>query len=423
MILGLIILFFVLIFLGAPIAIAMGMSSVTWLFLKQGLPSVVMAQKMFTATDSFSLMAIPFFMLAGQLMERTGITEDIVVFSRSVVGHIRGGLAHTTVLSGMLMAGVSGSANADASAIGALMLPALRKNGYGPGFSVSVVAASAGLGPIIPPSVIMIVYASVAGMEVGSLFMSGVLPGILLGCGYMIISYLYARKIHMERSKFAGFRNIGRSFIKAVWALIMPVIILGGLLSGVCTATEAGVIAVVYGLIYGLVRHKLDVRSIIDCLQQSVIATAGPMLIIAVSSIFGYMLSYENVTTAVSDFCQAHIGSQFGFFMFTLLICLIAGCFIDSSATLLMMTPILLPVAISMGIHALQFACFFVIALLTAGLTPPVGMLLFIVSGINQTPIRECVKAIWPFVSMMIFLLIMIALVPGITLFIPSLFG
>lgn len=423
MILGLTILFFVLIFFGAPIAIAMGVSSITWLFLNPNLPSLVMAQKMFTATDSFSLMAIPFFMLSGQLMERTGITEDIVVFARSVVGHIRGGLAHTTVLSGMLMAGVSGSANADASAIGSIMLPALRKNGYEDGFSVSVVAAAAGLGPIIPPSVIMIVYASVAGIAVGPLFMSGVLPGIILGCGYMLLSYFYARRTHMEPSKFAGFRNIGKAFLQAVWALIMPLIILGGLLSGVCTATEAGVIAVVYGLIYGLVRRKLTVATIVDCLRQSVIATAGPMLIIAVSSIFGYMLSYENITTTIADFCNANISSPFPFFMFVLLVCLIAGCFIDSSATLLMMTPIFLPVAIGLGIPSLQFACFFVIALLTAGLTPPVGMLLFIVSGINQTPLKKCVKSIWPFVGMMIIVLILMALIPGITLAIPSLFG
>lgn len=418
---GLIILFFVLIVFGAPIAIAMGVSSVTWLLLNPNLPSLVMAQKMFTSTDSFALMAIPFFMLSGQLMERTGITEDIVVFARSVVGHVRGGLAHTTVLSGMLMAGVSGSANADASAIGAIMLPALRKNGYGPGFSVAVVSAAAGLGPIIPPSVIMIVYASVAGMGVGPLFLSGVVPGVMLGSGYMVLSYIYARHTKMQSAPFAGFLNIGKAFLKAVWALIMPLIILGGLLSGVFTATEAGVIAVVYGLIYGLIRRKLTVTIIVDCLRKSVIATAGPMLIIAVSSIFGYMLSYENITTSIMSFCKANVSSSFGFFMFAMVICLIAGCFIDSSATLLMMTPVLLPVAIGMGINQLQFACFFVIALLTAGLTPPVGMLLFIVSGINQTPIKQCVVAIWPFVGIMILELILIALIPGITLFIPGL--
>ena len=188
------IIFFALLLIGTPIIISMGGTSVVWLMANESVPNLVIAQKMFTSTDSFALMAVPFFMLAGQIMERTGITEDIVKFSKSLVGHIRGGLAHTSIASGILMAGISGSSNADASALGAVLLRGLKKGGYEDGWSVAIVSSAASLGPIIPPSIIMILYGNAAGLNIGKLFMGGIIPGLVLGIGYMLVSYLYAKK-------------------------------------------------------------------------------------------------------------------------------------------------------------------------------------------------------------------------------------
>ncbi len=336
-------------------------------------------------------------------------------------GHIKGGLAHTTVVSVFIWAGVSGWANADASAIGAIMLPSLKKGGYDDGFAVSVVAAAAGLGPIIPPSIIMIIYASATGFPVGKLFLSGVIPGLCLGIGYMVLSYIYAVRKNMRPSKFAGLREIWNSFKVAIWALIMPLIIVGGILSGAFTATEAGVIAVVYGFAYGILVKKLNVEIVKKCLLNAVIASTAPMLIIAVSGLFGNMLVRENVTSLVLNFCNTYISSYFGFYVFIIIICLIAGCFIDAAATMLMLIPVLMPVVVAMNLDPLHFAIVFIIALLTAGLTPPVGVLLFVVCSIDNTPLNLCVRPIIPFVSVMLIVLLLLVCFPWLGTWLPSL--
>ena len=416
-----IVIFFILLFIGAPIAVSMGVAALPWLFCNPA-SGIVVAQKMFTSIDSFTLMAIPFFMMAGQIMEATGITESIVKFAKSVVGHIRGGMAHTTTLSGMLMAGVSGSSNADASAIGSLMLPALKKSGYKRGFAVSVISSAAGLGPIIPPSIMMIIYSSVTGFPVGKLFMGGIIPGILLGIGYLTVNYIYARKNGMHKEKFAGFGEIWKAFKKAIWALLMPVIILGGIMTGVCTATEAGVLAIVYGLIYGLIRKRINAKVLKKCLVNAVRTTAAPMLLIAISCLFGYMLVWLNVSDSILAFCQNYISGSVSFYLFIIAICFVAGCFIDPNATMLMLTPVIMPIVVALGLDQMQFAMIFIIALLTAGLTPPVGMTLLLVSGIDGTPMEQCIRPALSFLAVMVILLIIMIFVPQISTWIPSFF-
>lgn len=235
----LLISFLIMLFLGMPVAYAMAVSSSLAIFLDPSLPSLVIGQKMFTAMDSFSLMAIPFFMLAGALMNETGITKKIVAFAQSIVGHLTGGLGHTAILTGILMAGISGSANADTSAIASMLVPALREEGYDDGYACALVSGCGALGPVIPPSIMMVVYSGVVSISISALFLAGVIPGLLIGGGYMIINYIYAKKNNIAKLKFGGIKTIFITLKGAIWALIMPVIIIGGILSGIVTATEA----------------------------------------------------------------------------------------------------------------------------------------------------------------------------------------
>ena len=416
-----IIIFVVLLLIGAPIILCLGIPPVVWLLQNGAIPNMVMGQKMFSAVDSFALMAIPFFMLAGQVMERTGITEAIVDFANAVIGWVRGGLACTVELAGMLMAGISGSSNADASALGAICLRALKKGGYDEGMASAIVVSASGIGPIIPPSIIMIVYATAAGLDIGQLFTAGIVPGICLGVAYMIVSVRYARKHNIPKIPFQGFKHVWNTFKKAVWALLMPVIIIGGILGGLFTATECGVIATVYGIIYGFAVKKLRVRDLWESLREGILAAVGPISLIAISSIFSYMLAREGVTASIAAFLENNITSQFGVMAFCAVVCIVAGCFVDGTATMLLLTPIFVPVVNAMGIDMMQFSIIFMIAIMSGGMTPQVGSMLFVISGIDGTPISKMVKPVIPFMIALIVIIILIMLIPGIASGLPGL--
>jgi C4-dicarboxylate transporter DctM subunit len=413
--------FFLLLIAGFPIAMAMGISSMIGLIVDTGIPSLVMAQKIFTASDSFALMAVPFFMLAGQIMEKTGITDELVNFANKLIGHLRGGLAYTVTLSGILMAGISGSANADASAIAAITLPAMKKAGYSGGFSVSVISAAGGLGPIIPPSIAMIIYANLTNMSIGKLFLAGYAPGILMGLGYMFISGIYARRHNIPKTKFQGVRSVLVAFKTAVWALIMPVIIIGGILTGVFTATESGVIAVFYGILYGFITRKLDLKKLKDCLFKSVVISAGPMSIIIMANLLGYLLTRQNLSVILAQMIIPISTNPVVFYFIIMITLLIAGMFLDGMAIMLILIPVLLPMIPVLGLDPMHFAMVFLLSLLTGGLTPPVGALLLIVSSIGEVPLKECIKPILPFIGMMLACIVLIIYFPSIVTFLPGL--
>ena len=418
------VIFFGLLSVGCPIVLCMGVSSGTWLLLNEAVPNLVIAQKMFTSADSFTLMAVPFFMLAGQIMDRAGITEVIIDFADTLVGHIRGSLGHTCELAGALMATISGSSNAGASALGALLLKGLKQNGYDAGMAGAIVASAASLGPIIPPSIIMILYGNAIGVNIGALFMSGVLPGILLCAGYMLIVYVYAVKHNIpKRDHFAGFGHVAHSFVTAFFALLMPVINIGGILAGVFTATEAGVVASLYGIIYGLIRRRLKLNDIIEAVRGAVISAASPIAIICISSIFSYVLAREGLTTMIASFCSNNITSPIVFMVFVIAVCLVAGCFVDGTAVMLLLTPIFYPISQAMGINTLQFSIIFMIAIMSGGLTPPVGSVLFVTAGVHGDPLSKIAKAIWPFVGVLAIVEIILMFVPGLATIVPGLFG
>ncbi len=416
-------LFFLLLFLGFPIAIAMGGASAIAILRDEGLNALVLAQKVYTANDSFALMAVPFFMLGGQIMEQTRITDTLVNFSKKLVGFMRGGVAYTTIVTGVLMAGISGSANADAAAIGSITLNQMRKDGWDDGMAVSIVAAAGGLGPIIPPSIAMVIYCNLTGLSVGAMFIAGYLPGLLLAAGYMTIAGIYAKKHNMPRMQFAGFKDLGRSFIRSIPALLMPIIIVGGILSGLCTATEAGVIAAAYGILLGIITRTLSFKTFWDCCYRAVINSAGPMAIIVMANALGYMLTRHNMAALVENFVTGISNNYIVFCLIVIVILLIAGMFIDGTATMLMLIPILLPLALKFGMKPLHFAMVFMLALQTGGLTPPVGALLFIVSSVGQVPLKKCLRPVIPFVGIMLLVTILIVFIPQIVTFLPGLAG
>lgn len=415
-----IILFFVLLLASVPIFIALGIPSVIW-FFQSGNPGMIFAQKFFNSCDSFTMMAIPFFMLAGNIMEKTEITQSLLDLANAAVGWIKGGIAHTVELAGMLLAGLSGSSNADTSALAVLTLDPLKKSGYSEGWANAIVVSAGSIGPIIPPSITMIVFANAIGMSVGQLFMSGVLPGIIIGVGYMVVCYFYAKKHNIPREPFKGFLHLGKTFIKAIWALMMPIIIIGGILSGIFTATESGVIAVVYGISYGFIRKKLTLKDLKTCLIAAAKGSVGPTSLVAISSVFSYMLAREGIASAIGSFANQHIASPFLFMVFNIIVCFIAGCFVDATATMLLLGPLMLPVATAMGIAPLHFACVFVLANIMGGMTPPVGTQLFVITAISKTPITKLMKPMMYFIGVYIATLIIISLIPGLATWIPSL--
>lgn len=413
------ILFFLLLFCSVPIFIALGVPCAMW-FVDSGTSFVTFAQKFFNSCDSFAMLAIPFFMLAGNIMEKTDITQSLLDLTNAAVGWIRGGIAHTVELAGILLAGLSGSSNADTSALAVLTLDPLRKSGYSDGWANAIVVSAGSIGPIIPPSISMIVFANAVGMNVGDLFMSGVLPGILIGVGYMIVCYIYAKRHNVKREPFKGLRHLTRTFLKAFWALLMPIIIIGGILSGIFTATESGVIAVVYGVIYGVVRKKLNGKLLGECVVNAAQASVGPVTLVAVSSVFSYMLARAGVVSAIGAFAENSIATPALFMIFNILVCFIAGCFVDATATMLLLGPIMLPIATSMGINPLHFACVFVLSNILGGMTPPVGTQLFVITAISKTPITKIIKPILCFILVYVLALIIITFVPALATWIPS---
>lgn len=413
-------IFFVLLFLGWPIHICMSIPACVWLIISPDSPGIILAQKMYAMHDSFSLMAIPFFMLAGNMMEETGITDSLMEFANSLVGHIRGGLAHTATLAAMILSGISGSGNSDAAAIGSVMLPTLKKSGYDPGQSVAIISAAGALGPIIPPSIFMVIYCNATSSNVGDLYMAGIIPGVIMGVGFMIVNYFYAKKHNVPVTPFKGFRHIGSTLKTAIWALIMPVIILGGIVTGMFTATEAGVIASVYSVLYGIITRKLTWKAMKKSLSEAVVGSVGPMLLIAASTVFAYMLTVYGTDKIIANFVLTYLNNEYLFYFFLLILGVIMGMFIDSIASALMLMPILMPIVSVMGLDFLHFSIIFSLAFLTCTITPPVGTILFVVSGIDGTPVSLAVKPIIPYVLVMLLVVILVIFFPPIGVWLPS---
>jgi tripartite ATP-independent transporter DctM subunit len=420
------ILFFVTLIIGMPIAFSLGVTTLAGVLLMEDIPLTILPQKMFTGVDFFSLVAIPFFILAGELMNHGKITDALVAFAQQIVGRFRGGLAHVNIVSAMFFSGITGSAVADASALGSLMIPAMEKEKYDRTFASAVVAAAAVMGPIIPPSIIMVVYALVDGnVSIGALFMAGYIPGILIGGLQMVTAYIIASRRNYPRlnEPFSFPVFLGR-FKDALLPLLTPVIIMGGILGGVFTPTEAAAIACLYAFLVGFFFFKtLEIRTLPKLLYNTVLTTAMVFLIFCMGQVLVALLTINQVPQKITEFMLS-ISSNPLFFLFLVnILLLIVGCFIESGVAIIVLVPILAPVALKLGIDPLHFATVVVVNLCLGLLTPPMGVVLFVVCGIAKISLEEITKAIWPFMLAILIVLFLITYIPSLTLVIPRYFG
>jgi C4-dicarboxylate transporter, DctM subunit len=409
--------------LGMPIAFSLGVASVATLQYGSSLPLSLAAQRLFTGTDSFPLMAIPFFMLAGELMESGGISRRLFDFAHAIVGFVCGGLAMVAVAAAMFFAGISGAAAADTAAVGAVSIPAMIRRGYAKGFAAAVQAAGGSIGVIIPPSIPMIIFGVVGGVSIGKMFMGGFIPGLLIGAGLMAASYFLAKKAGYAKDAFTGFREIRRTFSGALWALLMPVIILGGILGGIFTPTEAAVVAALYGLAIGfLVYRELRLRHLPRILARAAISTSTVMLLIATANIFGWILTAERVPQNVGAYLMSLSSSRHVLYGLILICLLIVGTFMETSASLIILTPVFLPVVRQLGIDPVHFGVVMVTALAIGMLTPPLGICLFIACNIARIQLTEIIGYITPFLAVMIAMLVLITYVPALVMMVPDYF-
>jgi tripartite ATP-independent transporter DctM subunit len=404
--------------LGVPIAIAILAASIGGISLFTPLPLVVVAQRLMTTIDSFPLMAIPFFILAGNLMEAGGISRRLVEFAKSLVGGVQGGLACSCVLTCLIFASVSGSSVATTFAIGAIIIPAMIKHGYPKSFAASLQATSAELGVIIPPSIPLILYGVSAEVSIGELFVAGIGPGLLIGSALILFVYLFCRKNGWGKEDHIGRLSVWAATKDAGFALVMPIIIIGGIYRGVFTPTEASVVAVVYALFVGVVIYRaISIADLISVLRRSVIASAIIMFVIAAAGLFSFLITRAGVPAAISAWITTIIEDPYAFLLAVNLFLFVVGMFIETSAAIIVLAPILVPVAIAFGVDPVHFGLIMVVNLALGMITPPFGVNLFAACQVANVPLERIVKHLVPFVLVVIACLAIITYVPGITLF------
>jgi len=413
--------FFIFLFMGVPIAFSMGLGSVIAI-LSEGMNLTVVAQRMFAGVNSFSLMAIPFFMLSGELMLKGGISRRLVDFAHSLIGHVTGGLGMVDILTSVIFAGISGSAAADTAAVGAIMIEPMKERGY-PGGLAAVIQATAGsLGPIIPPSLTMIIYCSLTNLSIGECFMAGVLPGLVIGLGCLIATYYYAKKLGIKGERRATLKEIWQATKDAALALVMPIIIIGGIVGGIFTATEAGAIAVAYALIIGMfVFREFGLKDLPKILVDSAASSAMCLLIVAAANVFSWIVAFAKVPTIIVNFLVSLTSSPYVIMILLVIFLLIVGMFIETLSATIIVAPILMPVAVQYGIDPVQFALIMVITLVYAGVTPPVGGVLFITMGIAKVKMKETLKYLPIYLGVVCISLLLLIFFPQISLFLPRL--
>lgn len=415
--------FFLSMLIGIPIAFSLGVGSVVALLVNGSTFSII-ASRMFTGIDSFPIMAIPFFVLAGELMNATGITRRLVRLSDVLVGHLKGGLAHVNIVVSMFFAGITGSAVADTSAIGSMLIPTMVEQGFDMDFSAAVTASSSVIGPIIPPSIPMVVFSLITGTSVGGLFLAGFFPGVLLGIGLMIVTYIISVKRNYPSNKRASVREMVDAFLKAIVPLLMPLIILGGILSGVFTATEASAVAVVYSLVIGLlVWRNISVKQLPEIFIKTAKTTATVFVVMACANIFNWLMATQQIPQQIAAFLTSNISSTWALLLLINIFLLILGCFMEGTAALIISVPIIMAILKSTGINPIMIGAIVVLNLMIGLITPPLGLCLFIACGISKLTLEKLSKAILPFLAVEIVVLLLVTYIEPITMFLPRLFG
>lgn len=405
-------LFLLFLLAGIPVAIAIGASSVVALY-GADVPLMVVTQRMFSGTDSFALIAVPLFILAGDLMAQGRVSEKLVDFADAVLGFLKGGLSIVSVLAGMFFAAISGSGAATTAAVGSTLVPELRRKGYDPASAASLIAASGTIGVVIPPSVPMIIYAVIAQQSVSKLFLSGFLPGILMGAGLVVVAVSQAYRRNYPRGSSLSLSTILRTLRDAVWGLMTPVIILGGIFSGIFTPSEAAVVAVDYALLVSLFIYRdLTLRQIYHVMVRSAITTAVIMFVIATSAVLSWTLANWNVPSAVAQWVLAQSTNPYLVMLLVVGVILLTGVFIETASALIILTPVLLPLVVQLGIDPIHFGLIIVVGLAIGMITPPVAINLYVASSITNQSLERISRAVVPYLLVLISVLLLVVYGP-----------
>lgn len=408
--------------LNVPVSFSLGIATAIAAAVKGTVPFIVIPQKIFGALDSFPLLALPLFVLAGSFLETGGVGARLVNLTNVLVRHIRGGLGFVVIISTIIFSEVSGSSAADAAAIGSVTIPAMKRLRYDPAFATAIVAASGGMAALIPPSIIGVIYGWQANASVGAVFAGGFLPGFVMGAGLCAYTYLYARKAGFPTEKRATLREIAVAFRESAPALMMPVIILGGIFGGIFTATEAAAVAVVYGFLVAICYYReLKLKDIPRILIESAVITGYVSLLLGFAGAFSYLLTVEQVPVKLATFIMGVSSSQWMFLLLVNILVLIAGCFLNAAAILIILVPILLPIVEKFGIDLIHFGIILIANLGIGYVTPPVGTCLYVACGISKEPLSSVMKPLTPYLLVMMLMLFLITYVPWISLVVPNL--
>ncbi|MCC0029219.1 MAG: TRAP transporter large permease [Brucellaceae bacterium] len=410
----------VAILVGVPIYAALGLAAAAFVALA-GMPADIVPQKLAQSINSFPLLAAPLFILMGNIMNSAGITDRIFGFATACVGWVRGGLCHANILASVIFAGMSGSAVADAGGVGALEIRAMKQGGYQPETAAAITAASATIGPIIPPSLPMVIYGVSADVSIGGLFLAGIVPGLLMAMALAAMVVAIARRQNMPRHDFPGLRDLWNAYKRAHWALMTPVILFGGMMAGIMTPTESAAVATVYALFLGLVVYRdFDLRELPRLIVDSVETTGMVLALVMTAAALAWCLSIARVPQTLTPLIIEHIGNPIVFLLAVNVLLLLVGCFMEALAAMLILIPILTPVAAQLGIDPIQFGVIFVLNLMIGTITPPVGVVLFITSRIAGISFEAMSRAIVPWLLPLMAVLLMLSLWPALTTWLPG---
>lgn len=420
----LVVMFLVLMLIGVPIAFVIGIVALTGIMSVPNIPEVTMPMKMLNGIDSFVLLAVPLFILAANLMNHGKVSQKLIDLSLTMVGHIRGGLAQANILVSMMFAGVSGAAQADTAGVGKILIPNMKKRGYDTETAVAVTAASSTIGVIIPPSIPMIIFAGLTNVSVGALFLAGIIPGILVGISMMVFVYFLAKKRGFEKAERAKFATFVKLFGESLPALFTPVIIIGGIITGLFTATEAAAIASLYTFIIGVFVYKtIKFTDLPKILVDTLALSSLSIFALAAASALGELLSYFRVSMMAQEFFMNNVGSEWLFILIVILFFLFIGTFMDAIPAMILFVPIILPTSLTFGIDPVHLGLIIVITLAIGLITPPYGLCLLLAAKIGNLSIERSVVAVVPYLLIILTVLLVVAYIPAISLWIPSMMG